>query len=75
MKFLSRLFVIALWTIAMVVLLFILIFLFVYGDCLPQNQSCIDFKNGAARWLPTIVVGIYGIGLGVFLERWLLRKQ
>jgi uncharacterized BrkB/YihY/UPF0761 family membrane protein len=62
------------WTAGTFVLLGVLIFLFVFGDCKPGNAGCLAFKEGAARWTPVAVACLYGIGLGVFLQRWFLNK-
>ena len=75
MIWLRRFLIFALWTGAMLVLLGALIMLFVYGDCMESDAACIGLKDNAARLIPVVVAGIYGIGLGVLLQRWFLNRS
>ena len=75
MILLRRALIILLWTAAMYVLLAALSLVFIFGDCTETDQACLDVQDRASRLLPMIVAGVYGIGLGVLLQRWFLGKR
>ena len=75
MIWLQRAGIVAAWTAAIIVTLFLLIFLFVFGDCMETDRACMTFKEGAARFIPVIVSGVYGLGLGVMLQRWIFDRK
>jgi hypothetical protein len=59
---------------SMVLLLAVLMFFFVFGDCLPGDGACLASKEAAARHIPYVVTTVYLVGVVVLLVRWFLKR-
>jgi hypothetical protein len=64
-----------LWTVGALVASSIAMFVFTFGDCSLGDSRCVAFQNGAMRMIPILAAFVYGIGIGVIFQRWLISRR
>ena len=66
----------AAWSAIAFVLCFLLLFVLPqFGGCGSSDQPCRDSSTEIAQFVLLVVAVIYGVGLGMIFDRWLLDRN